>query len=509
MNSTDRLSDEIIQAAFARRAHRATASGLRDQIVGQVFTTRQRSRVAVRLAGVMAARPSRRAVFGTLVFVALLSLGIAALIAQKPHTPFRTGLFAFVRDGDVYLAKPDGKDARVVLHEDGITMRSVAWSPNGRQLAVDGDSGAIVIDAVTGAPTFIGGRSPAWSPDGRQLAVLGDGDQGTQLRILDLGTGTATTREFNVYGGLSWSPDGRWIVAPSWEDRRNAEILRMDVLTGAVIDVGLSSDAGRQSQLAWSPDSQRLAFARRTSNGFGCGGVMCESDVFISAPGGSGVVALNDHETTSADQPTWSPDGSWIAFRQAARRTSSSVGDQPVDEDANVGLAIVSPDDPTLFRTLDAHGVQAFAWSPEGDRIRYVRTEGLGQPSTVWEVPVDSGDGVTRPLGTSIDRPRYSEFGTSSRSRLAADRASRAYPYFAGRRVLDARRDGGHRDARGRAAGRSERPMADLGGRERRRLQTRPRGDPRRKLLGGGRPLRPGRRWRPVRLVSGRLPPRQ
>ena len=132
---------------------------------------------------------------------------------------------------------------------------------------------------------------------------------------------------------------------------------------------------------------------------------MCDSDVFTADPDGTGVVQLNDPKTV-ADQPAWSPDGDWIAFRQAD--SAASQDDSTVDPDADVGLVVISPD-LTATRTLDAKGVKAFAWSPEGDRLRYVRSEGQGRPATLWEVPftddawADGKAPKARALGLSID----------------------------------------------------------------------------------------------------------
>ena len=79
-----------------------------------------------------------------------------------------------------------------------------------------------------------------------------------------------------------------------------------------------------------------------------------------------------------------------------------------MDPDADVGLVVISPD-LTATRTLDAKGVKAFAWSPEGDRLRYVRSEGQGRPATLWEVPftddawADGKAPKAQALGLSID----------------------------------------------------------------------------------------------------------
>ena len=177
---------------------------------------------------------------------------------RAPETPFRSGLVAFVRDGDVYLANPDGSEPSLVVHQDGLVFSSVAWSPDGRRVAIDGDSGAVVYDTTTGKTTYVGGSSPAWSPDSRRLAVVDFVDVGTRLRIQDVDSGTATTHPVDAIGDLAWSPDGRWIAASGSGDRYSngsSVLVRLDVETGHVLSIDPSTPVrGQIRQPAWSPD---------------------------------------------------------------------------------------------------------------------------------------------------------------------------------------------------------------------------------------------------------------
>ena len=107
------------------------------------------------------------------VLVALLGLAIAlALVGRRPTTPFRTGLLAYISGGDIYLARPDGSGAEVVHPSGWRRLPDRLLGARGRPPCLDGESGAVLVDPVTGIATFIGGHDPVWSPDGRQLAVL-------------------------------------------------------------------------------------------------------------------------------------------------------------------------------------------------------------------------------------------------------------------------------------------------------------------------------------------------
>ena len=147
-----------------------TSGTLRGQILQRVATTKQRS--GPRPAAVAAAsleRPdrvstSRRKRLGIgIPVIVLLTVALVAIIGQRmqpPQTPFKSGLVAFVRDGDVYMANADGTGATRIVHQDGLAMSAVVWSPDGRRVAIDGDAGTILYDTSTGTSTHIGGTQP-------------------------------------------------------------------------------------------------------------------------------------------------------------------------------------------------------------------------------------------------------------------------------------------------------------------------------------------------------------
>jgi len=394
MNRIEPLTDASIEVAFERRARLGSVDGLEAQILAVTRSTRQRSTWNLRLGQLRPRAVSAPAWIVVAVLVALLGVLLAlTLVGHRAPAPLPTGLLAYVSGGDVYLARPDGSDAEVVLHQDGVAFLTVAWSSNGGQLVVDGESGAVVIDSASGAANFIGGTNPIWSPDGRQLAVLdgspGDASgTGTDLRIVDAATGTAI-RTFPVpaIGGLAWSPNGRWIAATGGTNGGESNsLVRIDVATGEMTELDGPSgmlDSGREP--AWSPDSLHIAFIRWGSENLpGCtgGDPLCESDVFVANADGSQPFRLNE-ESGKADQPSWSPDGRWIAFRRIDRsaqqgRTSAA---------AATGIVIASPAG-SVQQTIVVDGVETFAWSPQSDRLRLISGTALGSGQTITAVAV-------------------------------------------------------------------------------------------------------------------------
>jgi Tol biopolymer transport system component len=112
-------------------------------------------------------------------------------------------------------------------HFDALRFMSSSgtWSPDGEQFAFivfkDGDNAIAILDIKTRKVTRTFKLKDvdeiahiAWSPDGKKLAISGTSGAISDLYTYDLETSALRRLTNDRYAELqpSWSPDGKWIV---------------------------------------------------------------------------------------------------------------------------------------------------------------------------------------------------------------------------------------------------------------------------------------------------------
>jgi len=422
MNAQPLATDEAIEAAFVRRAHRGEPGDLRFRILE---ATAAISQDRGRLAGIHASiAPAVRRPIGVRMLLAV-GLTVAALVglllvpALVGHQPrlVLPGLvlpsgpavirpadaspqqpderLAFIRNDDVYLANGDGSGAIRVLHQDGVAFADPAWSPDGSRLALDAAGASVIVDLASGAITRLTGNHPAWSPTGDRLAVLGAGGA---LQIVDPATGRPE-RSYPTggIGPLAWSPNGEWITMTS---EGPMALVRIDLATGSVLALDTTFahlDARREP--AWSPDSARIAFVRYLR----CNPGTCVTHVLVTDSAGSnedeplvteadGLIAGQPlPDAWGMDSPAWSPDGAWLAVRWM----------KAVPGGLTPGGLIVARPDGSSSRVITSAPVETYAWDAGSDGIRYTAPAATGQGSLLWFASID---GSVNALGVDVDR---------------------------------------------------------------------------------------------------------
>jgi WD40 repeat protein len=169
-------------------------------------------------------------------------------------------------DGTIRLWEMPAARERTVLRGHSRTVVGLAFSPDAKWLASGSQEGRLLVWDTTGASgprVFVEGgvdpiRSVAFSPDGRTLGVAEPTCRwDSDVRLFDVATGAVRMRlGGHRYGAndLAFAPDGR-ILATAGQDH---SIRLWDLAAGKVLTT--IEDGRWLKSLAFSPDGRRLAY---------------------------------------------------------------------------------------------------------------------------------------------------------------------------------------------------------------------------------------------------------
>ena len=329
-----------------------------------------------------------RGAVGKRATVAIALLGVACVLAAsagqaRPVAAGATGKIAFVTfvgSGQDKLAvvNASGSGFKVLRRVNGLIDRP-AWSPDGRRIAVSISSktgrGTVlyVMNANgTRARPLIRGffLAPSWEPSGKKIAV-----QGAKGIYVIPAAGGHPVKLVGDAVTPAWSHDGtkiafvrvlarggtELVVASS--DGTDAHALIKSCppsCSASAIVPGLRQPPAALGDPSWSPDGSQLAFEIGAYGPRKCHGCFLWELATIH-PDGSGVKLLTRiHEPLASEYPTWSPDGKQIAFTRAL--CYPKIVCAPNEGDARTTLDVMNADGSGVHK-LRRQGV-APAWRP-------------------------------------------------------------------------------------------------------------------------------------------------
>jgi len=245
---------------------------------------------------------------------------------------------------------------------------------------------------------------PRWSPDGRYLAFLScRRSRKTQVWLLDRQGGEAA--RLTAYEGgvsdLAWSGDGHKLalVVSDPDPRRprpEEEVEENDC------------DDGDDDEKTDPPIVTRRRQFKRDGQGY-LSEIRSHIHVVDVQTRAGAQVTSGAYDDS---QPAWSPDGQWIAF------TSNRTADPDANQNTDV-FVVSAQGGPPRALTTDPGGDRSPAVSPDGQWVAYVNE---GDPDDMWYSAshvaiVSTAGGAPRPLTQSLDRnvsqPRFTPDGRS------------------------------------------------------------------------------------------------
>jgi Tol biopolymer transport system component len=260
--------------------------------------------------------------------------------------------------------------------------------------ALDDDAGPDrgTATATPAAPAGDGRLAVSYTPtvDDADHGYLGSIRlDGSDLRNVIEPPGTGATAN----GSPSVAPNGRTVAfqrAVARPGRPGEPHIYVIPLDGSRPERRVTGGRAPEVDPAWSPDGERIAFARLVNGHF---------DLFSVRTDGSGARQLTDTPGVDELSPAWSPDGSRLAFSRYENGLEHGSGDLWTSGAGGGHERMLLG---------DVHDYTAPAWSPDGSRIALLKDSLVAV--------VDADGGAPRPITRGGDlketRPSWSPDGT-------------------------------------------------------------------------------------------------
>lgn len=284
------------------------------------------------------------------VLVGLTGCGRSPELAWSPENAEL--VFSSNRDGDAEIYLRRGRGAPWInLTNHPATDNWPEWSPDGSKIAFQSDRGGNldiwVMNADGSDPRPLTTHPahdylPSWSPDGSRLTFaswrMEPGDSVATVHTYIMRADGSAQRRLSgaspgVSSGAAWAPDGRHLVVARAVGEDDSQLFLTDT-AGATVRQ-LTRGAGFRGAPSYSPDGSKIAFYASRGD--------TSNVVVISAQGGEPRIVARGQSW----YPRWSPGGRWLVY------TSAVEGGDPGDLDV---MALALDDPATTFTVAGSAG---------------------------------------------------------------------------------------------------------------------------------------------------------
>jgi len=316
--------------------------------------------------------------------------------------------------------------------------------------------------------------NPRWSPDGRKIAFISAREYGQQVWLMTPdGKGqTRLTAISTGASGVEWSPQGTHLlftssvypdcpddacnrardeaveknpckarimdrlpyrVWNSWKDDKYSHLFVIPAAGGAPLDITPGAydtppiDIGGHGDYAFSPDGKEVAFVKNTDPMLAAS---TNNDVWLVNIDGSNPRCITAKNKANDNQPIYSPDGRYIAYRAMSRPGYEADKYDLMVYERRTGVVR------NLTEGADRSVDEVF-WSGDAKRVMFTaQDEGY---VSLFEVPAGGGD-ILRVLKGVVNL-RFGEQGKIVEVPLGTTRTSfRLHPdgkrlVFLGQRI--------------------------------------------------------------------------
>jgi WD40 repeat protein len=270
---------------------------------------------------------------------------------------------------EIWDATTGQHKVKVPLNLDPIA--SPAWSPKSDLLAVPTNDAVVIIDGRTGK---FGARYPAPSVAGLSTAATT-----TSTGITFLSTFVPLGGAPN-FGGISWSPDGKWIVSAFSSYTSNGVVQVWNPQTGKLAFTLTTQPDYFMGEVSWSPDGQYIAVK------------MAKWDATFQ------IVVWNVQtrqvvfqQSGNFEGLSWQPGTDNLATATILPGSNSSLPGTPMNGSSILNIWNVKTGQ--LLKSFP--GVGGISWSPDGHEFVYANNSGApSSKASITILNVNTGQKV-------------------------------------------------------------------------------------------------------------------